>query len=282
MITNVHHLLSSTDCILHEVVKMIEISPLEHFPFLQSLRRRIEQCIFEVAESPVLCVHPEDRQLAVLEEGRFVGADDDEVKEGEPVERVVFLLPVPADEVHDDIRVVPQTVGQQKHLPARTAVPSEHIDYPRFRLDVDAGILRDLVLDDAVAMAEVHAPANIFVDLLVSLGLDARELLAIVVDEGDELGVHERVRKREERVDVGEVFRIRKILLTLTPIHRQPLLLLHRAHPVEGDLDVVVPVHLDDVPSLLVDDQTSLEHVRVVLGEAENLLGVSHVLHQLL
>eukprot|EP00960_Hanusia_phi_P068530 766867-Hanusia_phi.AAC.2 len=32
--------------------------------------REGDSTIFEVAESPVLCVHPEDRQLAVLEEGR--------------------------------------------------------------------------------------------------------------------------------------------------------------------------------------------------------------------
>jgi len=96
------------------------------------------------------------------------------------------------------IRVFPQAVGDQEGLPPALLVLLEHGHHARIRDDVGPRVLRHSVLDDPVAVTQVHALADVRVDGGVGV-LDLARVPVLVLDQlGEEVGVHEE----EESVDV--------------------------------------------------------------------------------
>lgn len=58
-------------------------------------------------------------------EAHLAGAGDGQVEQVQPLSRSVLLLAVAAQEVHHHVRVVPQAVGKQEHLPMPSVVEDE-------------------------------------------------------------------------------------------------------------------------------------------------------------
>jgi hypothetical protein len=65
----------------------------------------------------ILGVDAEDGEAIVFQESRLAGADDDEIKEIEPLKVALLLLGEAADMVHHHVGVVPQRVRGQEDLP---------------------------------------------------------------------------------------------------------------------------------------------------------------------
>mmetsp|Transcript_47290 Transcript_47290/g.112591 ORF Transcript_47290/g.112591 Transcript_47290/m.112591 type:complete len:380 (-) Transcript_47290:375-1514(-) len=282
VVANVDELLASHERRTKKVVQMLIVAPLEHLPRGQRHLRRVEKSVVHVREPPpVVGMNAEEREVFVLEERWLARSNDHQVEKVEPIKIAILQLGVSIDVIHDHVRVVPQRVCQEKHLAARALVPLEHLDDAWLRLDVLARILCNSVLDDAIAMAEINRLAHVLVDLLVRLGLELLVGFPVLVDEGYEVREHKGVRQREERVDVRELSS-GVVLLVETRIEVRPLPLGQRGGAVEGDLAIHVSVHLDDVPPRLVDDESSLIAGGVVVRKVEDLLGIPHVLHQLL
>ena len=94
----------------------------------------------------------------------------------------------------------------------------------------------------------------------------------------DDLGVQARLRQAEERVDPGEARQAEADLLV--GLVERPALVERELPPaMVAATDVVVPVHLEDVAVVLVDDQAA-DHVFVVVLEVAQLFPVSASRHQ--
>mmetsp|Transcript_9815 Transcript_9815/g.23350 ORF Transcript_9815/g.23350 Transcript_9815/m.23350 type:complete len:448 (+) Transcript_9815:556-1899(+) len=281
VVPHIHDLFARGHSILHQVVQMHPVPTLEDLSGLERCGGRVEKSIVHVAQAPILGVHSEESQVRVFQEGRLARSHDDDVEEVKPLERPVLLAGVAVNVVHDRVGVVPETVGQQKHLASGQFEALEEVDDARLRLDVQARVLRNLVFDDSVTMAQVDAAADVLVDLIVRLVLQLRVLVLVVVHKGHELRVHKRIRERKERVDVSKVAGGKVLVLHLA-VRLDALGLVQRPRSMECNLDVHVAVHFDDVATLLVNHQPALVHRRVVVRELQNLRRVVHEMDQLL
>mmetsp|Transcript_38927 Transcript_38927/g.93664 ORF Transcript_38927/g.93664 Transcript_38927/m.93664 type:complete len:267 (-) Transcript_38927:379-1179(-) len=141
-------------------------------------------------------------------------------------------------------------------------------------------IPRHLVLDHAIPVAQIYALPNLSVHLLVRLPVQKLVLAKV-------LKLHERreevgVDVLEQRVHVHErPFREGRDLVERAGIEVLAHLARYGLKAVVRHPDVLVPIDLEKVPALCVDDEAA-DPVRVIVLEVEDLRGISQGVHELL
>mmetsp|Transcript_24822 Transcript_24822/g.50414 ORF Transcript_24822/g.50414 Transcript_24822/m.50414 type:complete len:544 (-) Transcript_24822:38-1669(-) len=287
MISDVHDLLSGLD--VEHGGQVLPVPALEGLALGQELRSAIlSKCLdlkqaVGVEEGPILRTHAEEVEVRIGQVRRLAGPDDDDIEQVHPLvldHDLRRFLPLVVQEVHGDGGVLPVGVGQKEYLDARFPVGLEHGDEVGVRDNVLLRVARHLILDDAVAVAQVDALPDLAVDLPV--GLFVEELVLTLVLHLDEGGEEVSVDELEECVHVDEVlFGEGGDLVEHAVVQ---VLASNGGDGLEamvGETDVLVTVDLEEVAALRVDDQAS-DPKRVIVFEVQNLLRIPQRVHQFL
>mmetsp|Transcript_12614 Transcript_12614/g.33531 ORF Transcript_12614/g.33531 Transcript_12614/m.33531 type:complete len:517 (+) Transcript_12614:544-2094(+) len=262
VVSHVHELRARAQ--LEQSVQMVPVAALEHLAISEHALGGLVGAHLDVHKGGVGRADLEEGEVRIEQEARLARAADGEVKVLEPI--------VAEEELADDLGVVVERVGEEEHLRPAEAELREHARELRRPLDVAPRVDCDRILDLAVTVAEVDGAADVSIDL----GVRLRHRLRPGVLEVDQLAEETNVDQKELRVDRGVLGRReRRLRLELLRVESLAFVGAELGEAVVGDLDVLVPVQLEQVAPPLVDHQPALV-LGVVVHKGRNLLGIAH------
>ena len=223
-----------------EVALLVDLAALERVGGLHGVGAAVDEAL-------------EVRAL-VGEERRLARGDAHDV-EVLPPRRVLVHRAV--EQVrHHLLRVAPPRVRQQEQLLPRRSQLVERRSEARVAVDEARQVVGDDVDDGAVAVRLVDALADVGEELPVV------DVHAVRVEHRHGACVHRRLGERVERVD--PVVALRRDAHLAGLVEGVAHVALELAQPVPRAAHVAVPVHLQDVPEALVDEQPADGEARVV------------------
>mmetsp|Transcript_16857 Transcript_16857/g.36555 ORF Transcript_16857/g.36555 Transcript_16857/m.36555 type:complete len:277 (-) Transcript_16857:718-1548(-) len=182
--------------------------------------------------------------------------------------------------IHRRGRILPIRIRKQKHLHPRHPKLPQHGQQPIVQHQILLWIPVNLILNHPIPMTQINTLPHLPVNLLIRLPI--QHLVLPKVLHLDQRREQMRIHMLKQRIHIHETpLRKRRHLIKRPRIHVLPHGTRNRLKSVIRHPHVLVPIDLQKISALRVDDQPAHPE-RVIVLEVQHLLGVSQGLDELL